>query len=51
VLQLDESTDVVGLAQLLVYARYIYGGSNKEAILFCKPKQQERIVLKYWTDL
>ena len=37
VLQLDESTDVAGLAQLLVYVRYVYGGSIKEDILFCKP--------------
>ena len=36
-LQLDESTDMAGLAQLLVYVRYIYGRSIKEDILFCKP--------------
>jgi hypothetical protein len=36
-LQLDKSTDVSGLAQLLVYVRYVYGGSIKEDILFCKP--------------
>ena len=36
-LQLDESTDVAGLAQLLVYVRYVYGWSIKEDILFCKP--------------
>ena len=36
-LQLDESTDMAGLAQLLVYVRYIYGGSIKEDIIFCKP--------------
>ena len=35
-LQLDESTDIVGLAQLLVYVRYVYGGSIKEDF-FCKP--------------
>ena len=34
VLQLDESAC---LAQLLVYFRYIYEGSIKEDILFCKP--------------
>ena len=33
-LLLDESTDLAGLAQLLVYVRYVYGGSNKEDILF-----------------
>ena len=37
VLQLDESTDMAGLAQLLVYVLYVYGGSIKEDILFCKP--------------
>ena len=36
-LLLDEYTDVAGLAQLLVYVCYVYGGSNKEDILFCKP--------------
>jgi hypothetical protein len=34
---MDESTDMAGLAQLLVYVWYIYGGSIKEDILFCKP--------------
>ena len=34
---LDESTDLAGLAQLLVYVRYIYRGSIKEDIFFCKP--------------
>lgn len=36
-LQLDESMDVAGLAQLLVYVRYIYEGSVHEDVLFCKP--------------
>ena len=36
VLQLYESKDVAGLAQLLVYVLYIYSGSIKEDILFCK---------------
>ena len=40
-LQLDES-DVAGLAQLLVYVCYIYGGSIKEDILFCKPLQTRK---------
>ena len=48
-LQLDESTDVAGLAQLLVYVRYVYGGSIKET--HWKPGQQERIFLKYRTAL
>uniref|UniRef100_A0A674C2Q6 DUF4371 domain-containing protein n=1 Tax=Salmo trutta TaxID=8032 RepID=A0A674C2Q6_SALTR len=34
VLQLDEPTDVAGLAPLLVYVCYVYGGSIKEGILF-----------------
>jgi hypothetical protein len=51
-LQLDESTDVAGLAQLLVYVCYVYGESIKEDILFCKPGQHERILLiKYWIAL
>jgi hypothetical protein len=33
-LQLDESIDVSGLAQLLVSVCYVYGGSIKEDILF-----------------
>jgi hypothetical protein len=37
VLQLDESRDMGGLAQLLVCIRYIYGESNKQDILFWKP--------------
>ena len=48
--QLDES-EVAGLAQLLVYVRYVYGGSIKEDILFWKPGQRERIFLKYGTAL
>ena len=32
-----ESTDVAGLAQLLVYVLYVYGGSFKEDILFFEP--------------
>ncbi|XP_064420082.1 zinc finger BED domain-containing protein 5-like [Latimeria chalumnae] len=35
-LQLDESTDVAGLAHLLVYVRYIYEGAIQEDILFCQ---------------
>ncbi|XP_063049261.1 zinc finger BED domain-containing protein 5-like [Engraulis encrasicolus] len=34
---LDESTDVAGLAQLLVYVRYIHEGSVNEDMLFCNP--------------
>ena len=36
-LQLDETTDVLGPAQLLVYVRYVYELPIKEDILFCKP--------------
>jgi hypothetical protein len=50
-LQLEETTDVAGLAQNLVYVHYVYGGPIKEDILFCKPGQQEKIFLKYWTAL
>ena len=39
VLQLVGSKDVAILAQLLVYVCYVYGGSIKEAMLFCKPLQ------------
>ena len=46
-LQLDESTEVAGLAQLLVYVRYIYGRSIKEDILFCKPLETRTT----WEDI
>ena len=36
-LQLDESTDVSNLSQLLVYSRYIADGLIKEEFLFCQP--------------
>jgi hypothetical protein len=36
-LQLDESTDVANLAELLVYVRYAHGNFIVEKILFCKP--------------
>uniref|UniRef100_A0A8C4SUX3 Zinc finger BED domain-containing protein 5 n=1 Tax=Erpetoichthys calabaricus TaxID=27687 RepID=A0A8C4SUX3_ERPCA len=36
-LQLDESTDVQGLSQLLVFVRYIWQNDVHEDILFCKP--------------
>ena len=35
-LQLDESTDVAGLAHVLVYVRYIHEGTIKDDMLFCK---------------
>lgn len=35
-LQLDESTDVAGLAHVLVYVQYIHEGTIKEDMLFCK---------------
>ena len=34
-IQLDESTDVAGCAQLMVFARYISGEDFKENFLFC----------------
>ena len=36
-LQVDESTDVANLPQLLVYVRYINNGNFKDEFLFCKP--------------
>ncbi len=35
-LQLDETTDVAGLAQLLTYVRYVKNGNIEEDILFCR---------------
>ena len=34
-LQLDESTDVSGLAQLIVFVRYIIKGKPEEELLMC----------------
>jgi len=34
-IQLDESTDISKMAQLLLFVRYIYEGSIHENILFC----------------
>jgi hypothetical protein len=54
-LKLDESTDVAGLAQLLVYVRYVFWGcqlrKTSSSAIHWKPGQQERIFLKYWTAL
>lgn len=38
-LQLDESTDVSSMSQLIVYARYIKDGDIKDEFLFCEPLQ------------
>ena len=35
-LQLDETTDVAGLGQLLTYVRYVKNGNIEEDILFCR---------------
>ncbi len=35
-LQLDVTTDVAGLAQLLTYVRYVKNGNIEEDILFCR---------------
>ena len=35
VLQLDESTDVSGLAQLIVFVRYVANGKPEEDLLMC----------------
>ena len=53
-LQLDESTDVAGLAQLLVYVRYIYGDQLRKTSCSTnnwKPGQQERKCVNCWTAL
>ncbi|XP_055644976.1 zinc finger BED domain-containing protein 5-like [Toxorhynchites rutilus septentrionalis] len=36
-MQLDESTDVAGLAILMVFVRYQFSGYFEEDLLFCKP--------------
>jgi hypothetical protein len=36
-IQLNESTDVTSLAQLLVYVRYVYNDDIKTEFLLCKP--------------
>ena len=36
-IQLDESTDVANLSQLMVFARYMNGPTIEEEFLFCKP--------------
>jgi hypothetical protein len=36
-LQIDESTDVAGLAQLLVFVRYCFEKNTQEEFMFCLP--------------
>jgi hypothetical protein len=36
-LQIDESTDVAGLAQLLVFVRYCFEENIQEEFMFCLP--------------
>uniref|UniRef100_K7G8T9 DUF4371 domain-containing protein n=1 Tax=Pelodiscus sinensis TaxID=13735 RepID=K7G8T9_PELSI len=36
-MQIDETTDIANLAQLLVFVRYEYNGEVNEDLLFCKP--------------
>uniref|UniRef100_A0A8C4F846 DUF4371 domain-containing protein n=1 Tax=Dicentrarchus labrax TaxID=13489 RepID=A0A8C4F846_DICLA len=38
-LQLDESTDIAGQAQLLTYVRYLRDKAIEEDVLFCRPLQ------------
>ncbi|XP_035229526.1 zinc finger BED domain-containing protein 5-like [Stegodyphus dumicola] len=38
-IQLDETTDITKLAQLLVYVRYVYKESVEEELLFCRPME------------
>ena len=44
-LQLDESTDVSNLSQVLVYSRYVGYGTIKEEFLFCQPLETTSIFL------
>ncbi|XP_067937051.1 protein FAM200C-like [Watersipora subatra] len=48
-IQLDESTDVASLSQLLVYGRYVHDPPIEEEFLFCQPllrRTSARDVLK-----
>lgn len=36
-IQLYESTDISGKAQLLVFRRFVSNGDNLDKFLFCKP--------------
>ena len=38
-LQLDESTDIANISQLVVYTRYITDGGIKDEFLFCEGLQ------------
>ncbi|KAK7901480.1 hypothetical protein WMY93_018249 [Mugilogobius chulae] len=38
-LQIDESTDITAMANLLAFVRYDYNGEIHEDVLFCKPLQ------------
>jgi len=38
-LQIDESVDVAGIPQMMVFARYISGNDIKEEFLFCDKLQ------------
>ncbi|XP_035229056.1 protein FAM200A-like [Stegodyphus dumicola] len=38
-IQLDKTTDITKLAQLLVYVRYVYKESVEEELLFCRPME------------
>jgi hypothetical protein len=40
-IQLDESTDVVNVAVLLVFVRYVYEGECQEDLLLCKSTEAE----------
>jgi hypothetical protein len=41
-LQIDESTDVAGSAQLLVYVRYCFEENTQETFMFCLPLSERR---------
>ena len=46
-IQLDESTNVANLSQLLVYIRYVSGASIKKDFLFCRPLRTTAKVVMY----
>ena len=57
-LQLDKSTNVSNLSQLLVYSRYVANGTIKEEFLFCQPLETTskvadvfQILMDFWTKL
>ena len=50
-IQLDESTDIAGQAQLLVYIRYCRGGEMVEDFMFCHQIQCRTTGLTYFFNI